>query len=80
MDKIGVTSVPIIESCPHVDRPQWLWIETEAGEAPEFCYSGFPNAGRVMMSKKSVIVVCHRCARELNNLQKPVPHKIHLTS
>jgi hypothetical protein len=78
MVKKLVSSVPVISSCPHVDHAQVLWMETQPGEPPEFCFSGFPNSGRIMMSKQTVIIVCHRCARELNNLQKPVTNEIHL--
>jgi len=63
-----ISSVPSVTHCEHVARPQFLWIQTEPNQAPEFCYSGFPESGRVVLSKGNVMVVCHRCARELNAL------------
>ena len=80
MSQMKVSAVPVISSCPHLASPQVLWIESGPGEAPEFCFSGFPNAGRVVLSKNTMVIVCHRCARELNDLQKPVANQVHLTS
>lgn len=65
-----VKEVPTIVNCEHISSLQWLWMDTEAGQPPEFCYSGLPEAGRVVMSKNMIIAVCHRCAKDLNNLQK----------
>jgi hypothetical protein len=65
-----VESVPAIVNCEHIPMAQWLWMHNEPGEPPEFCYSGLPEAGRVVMAKNMIIVVCHRCSKELNNLQK----------
>jgi len=50
-----------VEHCQHVS-PQFWYLQTTSGEAPQFAYKGFPAAGQVVLSKNRVIVLCAKCA------------------
>jgi len=61
VNSVDTGDILAIEHCSHCS-PYFWWVVNEAGKAPEFVYKGFPQSGRVIMSKAKIIVMCGRCA------------------
>lgn len=51
--------------CQHVNPKLW-WIEFSPGKPPQYAYTGFPHDGQVVLSKDKVIVLCRRCAPQID--------------
>lgn len=51
-----------VEGCSHAKARVW-WIDYEPGKPPCLAYSGFSEAGTMLLSKKKVIVLCRKCSQ-----------------
>lgn len=50
-----------VQHCQHC-HPTWDWIENQEGKPPQGVFTGFPMHGAILLSKKTVVVFCGRCA------------------
>jgi hypothetical protein len=57
---MDIATPALVKHCQHCN-PTFDWIESKEGKAPEVVFSGFPGAGVMVLSKKTVIVLCARC-------------------
>lgn len=57
---------PLMIQCGHCAQAVVNYIENGQGKPPDLLFSGFPAAGRVMLSKATVLLACERCKAQLD--------------
>lgn len=58
-----------IEHCQHCTPVVW-WLDKSPGNPPQFVFRGFPTEGQVVLSFKTIVVICRKCALPIE-LAKP---------
>lgn len=72
MGKTGIVQeVVTIKGCKHAGLASAHW-DYGPGEAPCLVYRGFPMAGAIVLSQKTVIVSCKACLDHLDDILKEV--------
>jgi hypothetical protein len=65
MKSTTIGRVPLVIECGHCHGAEFLWVETEPGQAPQFCFRNFPAAGRIALAKETVVLACKECAKDI---------------
>jgi len=63
---LKIDEAPLIVQCGHCAQAVVNYIENGQGRPPDLLFSGFPAAGRMMLSKKTVLLACDRCKSQLD--------------
>ena len=63
---LKIDETPLMIQCGHCSQAVVNYIENGQGKPPDLLFSGFPGAGRVMLSKKTVLLACERCKAQLD--------------
>jgi hypothetical protein len=58
---VDIATPAFVKHCQHC-KPTFDWIENTEGKPPEVAFTGFPKDGAMVLSKKTVIVICARCS------------------
>lgn len=60
-----LSSVPLVIECGHCPGVEMVWNGNRA-ELPDLLFGNMPSRGRVILSKRSIFLACHLCAKDLN--------------
>jgi len=57
---------PLVVQCGHCAQAVVIFMENGENKPPDLLFSGFPEAARMMLSKKTVLLACNRCKGQLD--------------
>lgn len=57
----------LVVQCGHLEQAEAWWsTENDGNHMPDLWFSGFPTAGRMMMSNQIMYLACKNCSNQLD--------------
>lgn len=60
----------LVIQCTHCPQAAVQWLDNGVGKPPDLIFKGFPEAGRVILSKNTILLSCDRCKSQLEVIQE----------